>query len=146
MNSLWKLLISAGVCAAYFASDATAEPYNFMGRNFCLTEDARTMTREGAPYASGVNNAPKSFRLTFGPVKDKDVFAAEVEGSDLPIINGQYTSTAKQPGLLVKDFGVGFAWALMSTGEVNFIVPATTGEEETHVWLTVSAQCYKADG
>ena len=137
--------IALGAWTAFFASAAFAEPYNFQGRNFCLTEDARLMTAEGTPSANSVTNAPKSFRFTFGPVKDKPMYAAEVEGSDLPILNGLYSSSAETPGLLVKEYNVGFAWALMLTGKLNFIFSALAEDGTTPVWLAISAQCYKAE-
>lgn len=140
-----KAVAGLGILAALSAANAAAEPYNFQGRNFCLTEDARAMTAEGAPSANSVNNAPKSFRFTFGPVKDKEMYAAEVEGSDLPILNGLYYSTEETPGLMAKEYNVGFAWALMFTGELNFLFSAFADDGTTPVWLAISAQCYKAE-
>lgn len=145
-NLKWLLPLALGLCVPSFVFKAAAEPYNFQGRNFCLTEDARLMTAEGAPSANSVTNSPKSFRFTFGPVKDKGMYAAEVEGSDLPILNGLYYSTEETPGLLAKEYNVGFAWALMFTGELNFLFSAFAEDGTTPVWLAISAQCYKSDG
>lgn len=145
MNSQWKLTIALVGCVAFYTPNATAELYSFHGRNFCLTEDARVMMREGEPIASTVANSPKSFRLTYGLIKDRYAFAMEVDGSDLDVLNGQYESNEQRPFQLVRSSGVSIALLNMDNGKVEFVAQGTVGTEEAPVWLVVSAQCYKAD-
>jgi hypothetical protein len=140
-----KLSFAVAILVGCFTPSVIAEPYNFQGRNFCLAEDTRMMTAEGVPTAHPVANAPKSFRFTFGPVKDREIYAAEVEGSDLPILDGMYYSTEDLRGRMVKEQNVGFAWALMLTGELNFILSSFAQDGTTPVWVVVTAQCYKSE-